>query len=124
MKNFLFINLWDESLGDELLDIIPQYRSIHLNLINHSKESSEYYEKLFATIKKHINPEEDVFVYCHNIESVNAAKDNGFFVHYCFLNDSLSEHNDFFKSMKKDLNAEVFWILDDRILNYPLDSCM
>lgn len=121
MNNYVFINSYDNILNKCIFEKYKHYNSIHINFIdsNSNNLNYEYYDNIFSLIRKgFINNE--IYIYAYNIKMAKAAKKNNLLIHYCFKNSNLSIKDDFFKLMEKDLNSEVFWILDNNILDVEI----
>lgn len=116
MKNYLLLNLQNLELTRELLSVIKDYSSIHLNFLN-PNYPFENYCSIFSLIRNN-NQNSELFVYAHNLDCINAASKFNIVPHYCFLNDAISIKNDFYLSMMNNSEAETFWILDDHILKF------
>ncbi|NCQ51573.1 hypothetical protein GW796_06710 [archaeon] len=123
MKNYLFANIEDKQLNSKFISIIFEFSSIHLNFKNHLFEDYDYFNNILFDLKLKF-PNKQFFLYCHNIEMVLAAKNNKFIPHYCFTNDGLKNNLTLLNLMEQDIEAEVFWILDEKILNYSVDECL
>lgn len=120
MKNYLLLNLQNLELTNELLLLIKDYKSIHLNF---SKQhySYEEYSYIFSSIRNN-NKDIELFVYAYNLDCIKAALEFNINSHYCFVNDAIFMKDDFYLSMMDNSEAEIFWILDDRILNHDLEK--
>ena len=119
MKNFLFLNL-KEKPSEDILNIISQYKEVHLNLLNLEKMNINLEDSL-SLFSKCVN--KSLCIYSKDINHIIFLENMGINVHYCWVNNQ-KLNEDFISIVNKNKENEFFWIINDDLLEIDKEDLL